>query len=63
MFGLISGHDPTAMPQLIRYIGIDYSGAETPDSSRRGLRVFMAEGSGTPGQVLLPSLDTYRILV
>src|ERR1035437_9454697 len=48
MFGLISGHDPTEMPQLIRYIGIDYSGAETPESSCKGLRVYVVEGSGTP---------------
>jgi hypothetical protein len=35
---------PTAMPHFNRYIGIDYSGAETPDSSCRGLRVYVAEG-------------------
>jgi len=34
---------PTAMPHFNRYIGIDYSGAETPDSSCRGLRVYVAE--------------------
>jgi hypothetical protein len=34
-----------------RYIGIDYSGAVTPDSSCRGLRVYLAEDSGTPEQV------------
>src|ERR1035437_3583947 len=43
------------MPQFARYIGIDYSGAMTAESSRRGLRVFMAEGSGTPEQVQPPS--------
>ena len=37
------------MPQFNRYIGIDYSGAGTADSSCKGLRVYMAEGSGTPG--------------
>jgi hypothetical protein len=26
-----------------RYIGIDYSGAQTPTSSLRGLRIFMAD--------------------
>jgi hypothetical protein len=36
------------MAQFKRYIGIDYSGAVTPDSSCKGLRVYMAEGSGTP---------------
>jgi hypothetical protein len=38
----------TSMPQFNRYIGIDYSGAETADSSCKGLRVYAAEGSGTP---------------
>ena len=45
---------PTHMPQFNRYIGIDYSGAETADSSCKGLRVFMAEGSGEPTQVEPP---------
>jgi hypothetical protein len=39
------------MPQFNRYIGIDYSGAVTPESSCKGLRVYVAEGSGTPEQV------------
>ena len=39
------------MAQFTRYIGIDYSGAETADSSCKGLRVFMAEGSNEPTQV------------
>jgi hypothetical protein len=30
------------MPAFHRYIGIDYSGAETPTSSLNNLRVFMA---------------------
>jgi hypothetical protein len=42
------------MPQFQRYIGIDYSGAEGPDSSCKGLRVYMAEGSGEPIQVQPP---------
>jgi hypothetical protein len=42
------------MPQFTRYIGIDYSGAKTPESSCKGLRIFMAEGSGTPEQVQPP---------
>jgi hypothetical protein len=37
------------------YIGIDYSGAETPESSWKGLRVYVAEGSGTPEQVQPPT--------
>src|ERR1017187_2343001 len=44
----------TAMAQFTRYIGIDYSGVETADSSCKGLRVFMAEGSSTPEQVQPP---------
>jgi hypothetical protein len=38
--------------KFIRYIGVDYSGAETADSSCKGLRVFMAAGSNEPTQVL-----------
>jgi hypothetical protein len=41
--------------QFERYIGIDYSGAETADSSCKGLWVYVAEGSSEPIQVLLPS--------
>ncbi len=32
------------MPQFERYIGVDYSGAETPTSSLPGLRVYAAAG-------------------
>jgi hypothetical protein len=42
------------MPQFTRYIGIDYSGAVTPESSCNGIRVFMADGSGAPAQVQPP---------
>ena len=42
------------MPYFTRYIGVDYSGAETADSSCKGIRVFMAEGSGKPAQVQPP---------
>jgi hypothetical protein len=34
------------LPHFARYIGIDYSGAETDDSSCKGLRVYVAEGIG-----------------
>lgn len=37
-----------------RYIGVDYSGAETPDSSLKGLRVYMAEGNAPPEEILPP---------
>lgn len=40
------------MPHFHRYIGTDYSGAETADSSCKGIRIFMADGSGEPAQVL-----------
>src|ERR1039458_5645134 len=43
------------MPQFQRYIGIDYSGAETSDSSCKGLRVYVAEGSGDPEQLQPPT--------
>ncbi len=42
------------MPQFARYIGIDYSGAETAESSCKRLRVYVAEGSGTPVPVPPP---------
>ena len=37
-----------------RYICIDYSGAETPDSSLKGLRVYMADESTPPSEVEPP---------
>lgn len=37
-----------------RYIGVDYSGAETADSSCKGIRVYVAEGSGEPEQIQPP---------
>jgi hypothetical protein len=39
------------MPAFARTIGIDYSGAETPTASLKGLRVYLAEGDATPGEV------------
>ena len=41
-------------PVFSRCIGIDYSGAETANSSCKGIRVFIAEDSGEPVQVLPP---------
>lgn len=38
-------------PAFHRYIGIDYSGAETPDSSLKGLRVFEASRESMPVEV------------
>lgn len=37
-----------------RYIGIDYSGAKTPTSSLKGLRVSMADRTGPPVEVQPP---------
>jgi hypothetical protein len=31
------------MSRFSRYIGIDYSGAQTPNASLPGLRVYLAE--------------------
>jgi hypothetical protein len=37
-----------------RYVGIDYSGAQTPDVSLKGLRVYVAEGKAPPAEVPPP---------
>ena len=37
-----------------RYIGIDYSGAQTPTASLKGLRIYAAEGEVAPVEVLPP---------
>jgi hypothetical protein len=43
-----------------RYVGIDYSGAETPTSSLKGLRVYMADRPVPPREVQPPpSLRKY----
>ena len=43
-----------------RTIGIDYSGAETPTTSLKGLRVYQAEGDASPVEVAPPpSLRKY----
>lgn len=42
------------MQQFKRYVGIDYSGAETADSSLKGLRVYLAQADGEPQEVLPP---------
>src|SRR5271168_1882223 len=38
-----------------RYIGIDYSGAQTPESSLRGLRVYVADRVSPPSEVPPPA--------
>ena len=42
------------MPNFMRAIGVDYSGAQTPKSSLSGLEVFCAEGAGEPCEILPP---------
>ncbi len=37
-----------------RYVGIDYSGAETPTSSLKGLRIYMADHASVPTEILPP---------
>ena len=40
--------------EFCRYIGIDYSGAEMPTASLKGLRVYMATGDAPPVEVPPP---------
>jgi hypothetical protein len=42
-------------PAFTRYIGIDYSGAATPNSSLKGLRVYLADRALPPEEVLPPA--------
>ncbi len=42
----------TTSPMFDRSIAIDYSGAQTPTSSLKGLRVYMADRNGMPAEVL-----------
>ena len=44
----------TGLPMFDRYIGIDYSGAEAPTSSLKGLRVYMADRCSPPSEVQPP---------
>src|ERR1700687_547492 len=41
-------------PAFARYIGIDYSGAQTPKSSLKGLRVYEADRLTAPQEVEPP---------
>lgn len=41
-------------PSFNRYIGIDYSGAQTPTASLKGLRVYRADREGRPVEVPAP---------
>ncbi len=44
----------SAHPAFERYIGIDYSGAQTPTSSLKGLRIYLANRAIPPEEVLPP---------
>ena len=41
-------------PRFERYIGIDYSGAQTPSSSLKGIRVYAADRLSAPQEVQPP---------
>jgi hypothetical protein len=41
-------------PAFERYVGIDYSGAETPKSSLKGLRVYEADRLNCPQEAMPP---------
>jgi len=42
------------MPVFARYIGIDYSGAQRPTASLRGLRVYLVERDAPPVEIAPP---------
>jgi len=44
----------SGIPAFDRYVGIDYSGAQTPTSSLKGLRVYMADRVLLPVEVAPP---------
>jgi hypothetical protein len=47
------------LPGFQRYIGIDYSGAETPTASLKGLRVYLTEGDASPVEAPPPPSRKY----
>jgi hypothetical protein len=46
--------DMRACPAFERYIGIDYSGAETPEASLTGLRMYLADRTKAPYELQPP---------
>ena len=42
------------MTAFDRYVGIDYSGAQTPMASLKGLRVYLADGAAPAAEMLPP---------
>jgi len=49
-----TGQTDVTMTAFSRYIGIDYSGAQTPDASLKGLRIYLADHTLPPEEVLPP---------
>lgn len=45
----------TTSSAFSRYVGIDYSGAQTPNSSLKGLRVYMADHNSIPVEIQPPA--------
>ncbi|MFZ4664720.1 MAG: hypothetical protein ACOYNY_47450, partial [Caldilineaceae bacterium] len=43
------------MPAFTRIIGIDYSGAQTPKASLKGLRIYIKESDGPAVEILPPA--------
>ena len=43
------------VPAFEQYISIDYSGAQTPTASLKGLRVYLAEGDAAPVEIPSPA--------
>ena len=43
--------------RFARHIGIDYSGARTPESRLKGLQVYESRNGGTPGRIGAPAED------
>lgn len=42
------------LPRFDRYVGVDYSGAETAESSLKGLRVYLAQADAEPSEIEPP---------
>ena len=40
------------MPFFARHVGIDYSGAQTPTASLKGLRVYLAQADAPAEEIL-----------
>lgn len=51
---VILASGPSAAPMFARYIGVDYSGAETPTSQLPGIQVYVAVGAAPPAEVRPP---------